>query len=178
MKLERNKFYTLLIRPVVIVTTISEDGKVNAAPFSFNTPISFSPPLYGFSCNPRHDTWTNIQKTKEFVVNVAGKELGNYLHILERDYPYGVNELEEAGLAELPSKKVKPPRVKDALAWIECEAISHFEIGDHIWVVGHVLEVEVRDDAWDNVIDAGRALCHISGKYFAQDSEIKEYKRA
>ncbi|HID43784.1 MAG TPA: flavin reductase family protein, partial [Archaeoglobaceae archaeon] len=103
MRLENSKFYTLLIRPVVVITTISDKGEVNAAPFSFNSPISFSPPLFGFSCNPEHDTWTNIQKNGEFVVNIAGKKLGDYMHILEKDFPYGVNELEEAGLEQMKS---------------------------------------------------------------------------
>lgn len=178
MELDAKKYYTLLVRPVVVITTISEDGKVNAAPFSFSSPISFSPPLYGFACNPKHDTWTNISKTSEFVVNVAGKKLGEAMHILEQDFPYGVNELEKAGLAEVPSKKVRPPRVKDAIAWIECKLENHFEIGDHIWVVGRVLEAEVKDEFWKDVIDASEALCHVSGEYFAQNAEIVKYKRA
>ena len=176
--MEPKKFYTLLVRPVVVITTISEDGKVNAAPFSFNSPISFSPPLYGFACNPKHDTWTNVSKTGEFVVNVAGKELGNVMHILEQDFPYGVNELEKAGLTEIPSNKVKPPRVKEAIAWIECKLESYYEIGDHIWVVGKVLDVDVKEEYWKNVIDASEALCLISGEFFAQNAEIVKYKRA
>jgi flavin reductase (DIM6/NTAB) family NADH-FMN oxidoreductase RutF len=176
MKLETKKFYTLLVRPVVVITTAFED-KVNAAPFSFNTPISFSPPLYGFACNPKHDTWLNISKAGEFVVNVAGKNLGDVMHILETDFPYGVNELEKAGLEELPSKKVKPPRVKDALAWIECKLHSTHELGDHIWVVGEVVEAEVKDEAWKDVIDVSEVLCHISGVYFAQNLELAKYKR-
>ena len=80
MKLNEKDYYKLLIRPVNIITTISEDGKVNAAPFSFNTPISFSPPLYCFSCSPMHDTWTNIRKTREFVVMLEDSiwELSNH----------------------------------------------------------------------------------------------------
>jgi len=178
MRLENSKFYTLLIRPVVVITTISDKGEVNAAPFSFNSPISFSPPLFGFSCNPEHDTWTNIQKNGEFVVNIAGKKLGDYMHILEKDFPYGVNELEEAGLEQMESNKVKPPRVKDAIAWLECKTVNTVELGDHVWITGEVLECEVKDEFYDKVIKVGEELCHISGKYFAQDSKIKEYKRA
>jgi len=178
MELDAKKYYTLLLRPVVIITTVSAEGKVNAAPFSFNTPISFSPPLYGFSCNPKHDTWANIQETKEFVVNVAGYDLGNSLHILEQKFPRGVNELEKAGLKELQSKTVKPPRVEKAMAWIECKFYSSYEIGDHIWVVGEVSAVEAKDGCWDGVVDASKALLHISGEYFAQEAKVTKYKRA
>ncbi len=178
MELDVKKYYTLLLRPVVIVTTVSAEGKVNAAPFSFNTPISFSPPLYGFSCNPKHDTWANIQETEEFVVNVAGYDLGGSLHILEQKFPRGVNELEKAGLKEMASKTVKPPRVEKAMAWIECKLHSSYEIGDHVWVVGEVCCVDVKDGCWKEVIDAGKALLHISGVFFAQEAKITKYERA
>jgi len=177
MELNAKKYYTFLPRPVVVITTISADGKVNAAPFSFNTPVSFSPPLYGFSCNPKHDTWANIQETEEFVVNVAGCDLGSVMHILEQDFPRGVNELEKAGLEELPSKTVKPPRVAKAIAWVECKLHSSYEIGDHIWVVGKVSCAEAREGCWDGVIDASRALFHISGEYFAQEAKLTKYRR-
>lgn len=178
MNVDKSKFHTMLVRPVIIVTTISDDGKANAAPFSFNSPISFSPPIMGFSSYPQHDTWTNIQKNGEFVVNVAGKKLGEYMHILEQKFPYGVNELEEAGLSSSPSKEVKPPRIDDALGWMECKTVSSEELGDHVWIAGEVLEAEVRDDYYDGVVDAGEALSHVSGKQFAQDAKLKEYKRA
>ncbi|RLI71869.1 flavin reductase family protein, partial [Archaeoglobales archaeon] len=140
-------------------------------------PISFSPPPYGFACNPEHDTWVNVKKTGEFVVNIAGKNLGEYMHILETDFPYGVNELEKAGLNKMPAKTVKPPRVKEALAWIECRFESYHKIGDNIWVVGKVSEVEVKDEFWKDVVDVGNVLCHIGGEFFAQNMELDKYKR-
>ena len=178
MELKPSQFTKLLVRPVVVITTISDDGKVNAAPFSFNTPVSFDPPLYAFASDPEHDTWINVKKTGEFVANVVGKDMGELMHILETDYPYGVNELEKAGLTEMPSKKVKPPRVKEALGWIECEVEKTFEVGDHMLIVGRVLCVEVKDEFYKDVIDVGKVLCHVSGKFFAQDMRIAEYKRA
>jgi len=177
MKLEGKNYYKLLVRPVSVITTVSKTGEVNAAPFSFNTPISFSPPLYGFSCNPEHDTWANVKETSEFVVNVAGRNLGELLHILETDFPRGVNELEKAGLNELSAKMVKPPRVKEAAAWIECRLESYYEIGDHIWIVGRVLEAEVKDELWKDVIKVSEVLCHVGGEFFAVNMELAKYKR-
>ncbi len=178
MELKPSQFTKLLVRPVVIITTISENGEVNAAPFSFNTPVSFDPPLYAFASDPEHDTWINIKKVGEFVVNVAGKDLGEVMHILEKDFPYGVNELEKAGLAEMKSKIVKPPRVKEALGWIECKLEKYFDVGDHVLIIGRVLCVDVKDEAFGKVIDTGRVLCHISGEFFAQDMRIERYRRA
>jgi len=180
MRIESRAYPKLIVRPVVVVTTISEEGIPNAAPFSFNSPISFDPPLYGFSCSPEHDTWKNIQKNGEFVVNVVGKDLGDLMHILEKDFPYGVDEIKEAGLTEEKAKKVKPPRIKEAKAWMECKMERSIELGDHVWIVGRVLEAEVKDEFWDEVINVEKAelLCHISGESFAVDMKRARYKRA
>ncbi|NYT00748.1 MAG: flavin reductase family protein [Methanocellales archaeon] len=180
MKLKRTDYYKLLVRPVVVVSTISEKGISNAAPFSFSSPLSFKPPLYGFSCSPEHHTWRNIKENEEFVVNIIGKDLGPLMHVLEENFSYEVNEIEKAGLNEERSKKIKPPRIREAMAWLECKLESFGEIGDHIWIVGRVLEAEVKDKFWSEVIDVETAspLCHISGEFFATEMKMKRYERA
>ena len=182
MELEKGAYPKVLVRPVVVVTTISERGIANAAPFSLNSPMSFEPPLYGFSCNSEHDTWKNIQANGEFVVNVAGKELGALMHVLETDYPYEDNEIAHAGLTEEKAKAVKPPRIKEAIAWIECKLEKYVELDDHIWITGSVLAVGVKDEFWKEpgVMDVEKAkpLCHVAGEFFAEDMKEAKYKRA
>jgi flavin reductase (DIM6/NTAB) family NADH-FMN oxidoreductase RutF len=182
MELETKAFPKFLVRTAVVITTISERGISNAAPFSFNSPISFDPPLYGFSCNPAHDTWRNIQENGEFVVNIVGKAFGRVLHILETDYLYEDSEIAHAGLTEEEAKEVKPPRIKEALAWIECKLEKSVELGDHIWITGNVVKAEVKDEFWKEagVLDVEKAkpLCHITGEFFAVDMKEAKYKRA
>jgi flavin reductase (DIM6/NTAB) family NADH-FMN oxidoreductase RutF len=179
MIMDTNKYHKLLVRPVVVISTISKKGISNAAPFSFNSPISFDPPLYGFSCMPQHHTWKNIKESKEFVVNIVGKDFGPLMHILERKFPYEVSEIEKSGLTEIPSKIVRPPRIKEAIAWIECKLEKVVDLGDHVWIVGRVLDVGVKGEFWKEVINVEKAnpLFHISGKFFAADAKSKRYKR-
>jgi flavin reductase (DIM6/NTAB) family NADH-FMN oxidoreductase RutF len=182
MELERKAFPKLLVRTVVVITTISEQGIANAAPFSFNSPISFDPPLYGFSCNPAHDTWRNIQANGEFVVNIVGKDLAGVLHILETDYPYEDSEIAHAGLTETQAKVVKPPRIKEALAWLECTLEHTVELGDHIWITGGVVAVAVKDEFWKEAgwldVEKAKLLCHLTGESFVVDMKEATYKRA
>jgi flavin reductase (DIM6/NTAB) family NADH-FMN oxidoreductase RutF len=180
MELEGEAYPKMLVRPVVVITTVSERGIANAAPFSFNSPISLDPPLYGFSCNPKHDTMKNIRENGEFVVNVAGKDLGELMHVLETDYPYEDNELEHAGLTEEKAKAVNPPRIKEAIAWLECKLQDDIELGDHIWITGRVVAVGVKDEFWkkeEGVVDIGKQLCHVAGEFFAVDMKEAKYKR-
>jgi flavin reductase (DIM6/NTAB) family NADH-FMN oxidoreductase RutF len=182
MELERKAFPKLFVRTAVVITTISERGISNAAPFSFNSPISFDPPLYGFSCNPAHDTWRNIQANGEFVVNVVGKDLAECMYILEADYPYEDSEIAHAGLTEAQAKAVKPPRIREALAWIECKLEKSVELGDHIWITGRVVAAEVKDEYWKDAglldVEKAKLLCHIAGESFVVDMKESRYKRA
>jgi len=180
MKLSPNEYPKLIVRPTVVITTVSEGGVSNAAPFSFNSPVSFEPPLYGFSCHPAHDTWRNIQETSEFVVNVAGKDLGGVMKILEEKFPPDVSEIEKAGLNEDVSDVVKPPRIREAIAWIECKLEQAVELGDHIWITGRVVAAGVKGESWDGVlkIEDLKPLCHIAGEFFAVDMVTQKFERA
>ncbi len=51
----------------------------------------------------------NIEDTGEFVVNIATKDIAEAINICAGSYGAEINELEEAGLATLPSRVVKPP---------------------------------------------------------------------
>ncbi len=179
MELHQVNFYKLNVRSCVVVTTVSKRGISNAAPFSFNSPISFSPPLFGISCNPGHDTWRNINENKEFVVNFVDESFGNLMHILEKDFPYEVSEIKEAGLTEVPSTEVSPPRIKEAYAWLECRLYDARELGDHVWITGEVVKVDVKDKCFDKALNPEkcRTLLHISGKYFAVP-KLEEFRRA
>lgn len=179
MKLKAPQFYKLLLRPVVVISTISKNGISNAAPFSFNSPISFNPPIFSFSCNPAHDTWRNVQENKEFVANIVGENFGPLMQILEEDFPYEVSEIKEAGLTEVKSNHVKPPRIKEAYAWLECKMVHSVELGDHIFIAGEVLEAEVKDEFFDKTViqEKAKPLSHIAGPYFGTNSKEVTFKR-
>lgn len=173
-------FYGIIPRPTVVITTISPKGISNAAPFSFNSPVSIKPPMFGFSCQPTHDTWRNLQENKEFVVNLISRDFGELMHILEKDFPYEVSEIEKASLTEIESEKVKPPRIKEACGFFECEMVHHVELGDHVWITGKVLLAEVDREIYDRWMKSKRAnsLLHLSGSLFATDLKLKKFKRS
>jgi flavin reductase (DIM6/NTAB) family NADH-FMN oxidoreductase RutF len=114
-------------RPIAWVTTLNPDGSVNAAPFSSYNYLCMNPPILGFGVAAVNDglrevkdTARNIERTGEFVVNVVTEDLGEKMNITGVDFPPGVSELEMAGLTAEPSQVVKPPRVKEAHAALEC----------------------------------------------------------
>ena len=126
-KAKGRETYNLLIglvapRPIALVTSMNEDGRLNAAPFSSYNYLCTDPPIIGMGVTDRptasfvpKDTARNILRTGEFVVNVVNEELAEAMNICAIDFPAGVNELEVAGLETTPSLVVKVPAGVDHL---------------------------------------------------------------
>jgi len=144
MKIETEKFYKILSpRPTIIVSTIDPKGSSNAAPISFVTPVSMDPPLIAFSSAPDYDTVKNINKTKDFVVNIPGKKILQKMWICKKSFSYGVSEFAEAKLTEQRSTKVKSPKIKECFAKFECKLYKKVRVGDHLLIVGKVVAVDI-----------------------------------
>ncbi len=164
-----SKFYKLIPRPVVLVTTIDKDRKINAAPFSFISPLSFNPPLIMISSAKERHTYQNIKETKEFVLNIIDESWLEKALVCAKNFPKGINELEEAGLSWEECEKVKPPRVKEAKAWIECKFKEEKEEGDHFILIGEVVN-------FGGSIENLNLVFHIGMQEFLIGKEKKYYK--
>jgi len=158
-------FYKVMIgsivpRPIAFVSTVSSDGVLNLAPFSFFTAASANPPVIVFcpmrreSGDLRKDTLRNITINKEFVVNVVSEEFARKMNMTSGEYPPEVNEFDLAGLTPVPSDLIKPPRVGEAHVQMECRLFLWIEIGDAPLsgnvVLGEVLRIHVDDAYFDN----------------------------
>ncbi len=123
-------------RPVAWVSTIGMDGVVNLSPFSYFNIFSSNPPVLIFSParrvrdNTTKHTLKNCQDTGECVVNICSYATLEQMVISSGEYPDGVNEFEKSGLTELDSIMVKPPRVAEAVAQMECKVLEIKSLGD------------------------------------------------
>ncbi len=141
-------------RPIAWVTTISPDGAVNAAPYSFFNVLGANPPIVGFCPGDREDgvpkdTARNVRSTHEFVVNLVDSDLADAMNKTAASLPYGVNEVEAAGLTTLASSVVRPPRIAEAPASLECVEWGTLQIGGNRLIIGIVKRVHVRDEMFD-----------------------------
>lgn len=132
--------------PVAMITTVGKDGSINAAPYSWVTIVSYDPPQVLFSTNIKHDTYKNIIATREFVINIPSIDLLRAIWITQKHFPYGVNELEEADLTAFRAEKVKPPRIKECKAHIECKVLWTRKIGPTCLVLGSIEAISVAED--------------------------------
>ena len=148
--------YNLLIglvapRPVALVTSLNEDGGVNAAPFSAYNYLSADPPVVGLGIANRSggggmkDTGRNIRQRGEFVVNVVTEDLMEAMTVAAIDFPAGVSEIAESGLHTVASSVVTVPRIAEAHAALECVELQTIELGGSRIVLGRVVSMWVED---------------------------------
>jgi flavin reductase (DIM6/NTAB) family NADH-FMN oxidoreductase RutF len=141
-------------RPIAFVTSISPDGKINAAPFSFFNLLGADPPILAIAPGDRDDgtpkdTARNIRLTHEFVVNLVDESLAEAMNKCAASLPYGENELDRAGLHTCQSSVVKPPRIAESPASLECKEWGTLHIGDNRVVIGLIRRVHLSDELFD-----------------------------
>ncbi len=154
-----DRAYPLLVslvtpRPIAFVTTLSPDGKVNAAPFSFFNVLGAEPPIVAFAPGDRDDgtpkdTALNIRATHEFVVNLVDESIAEAMNKCAASLPYGENELAYAGLTAVPSSIVKPPRIAESPVNMECVEWGTLQIGNNRVVIGVVKRIHLHDELYD-----------------------------
>lgn len=154
---DRYKILTAFVlpRPIAWVTSLGPNGVVNAAPFSFFNVFAEDPPLVMFAINKRpdgrlKDTWTNIEREKEFVVNLTDEPLAKAMHESSGDFPPDVGEPGYLGLKLAPSVEIKTPRLADAPWAMECRTWQVINVkDDRQLVIGEGLRFHIRDELWD-----------------------------
>ena len=141
-------------RPIALVTTLGPEGVVNAAPFSFFNLLGAEPPIVGLAPGDRDDgtpkdTARNIRLNREFVVNLVDEAIAEAMNRCAASLPYGVSELEHAGLTAVPSRVLRVPRIAESPASLECAEWGTLQIGGNRVVIGVVRYVHVRDELWE-----------------------------
>ncbi|HKU09234.1 MAG TPA: flavin reductase family protein [Bradyrhizobium sp.] len=156
-KLEAQNRYKILAstvtpRPIAWVTTLSEDGIVNAAPYSFFNALGHEPPTLALGLlagkGRFKDTATNILATGEFVVNLVSEGNAEAMNVTCIDAPPEIDELALAGLTPAPSHAVRPPRIAESPVSFECRVLTSLVTGPRqTIVIGRIVCAHV-DDAY------------------------------
>ena len=142
------KLYLPIPMGCSIITTMDEQGRVNAAPFAMVFPWNNDekePQLIVMAFSGWH-TSQNIKKTKEFVVNWPEVNLVKEIMKTAVLYDEGVNELNMAGLTAMPAAKVKPPRIAECAGHYECKLNRIIEMGSGYHIIGDVVDISLNKD--------------------------------
>ncbi|NPB07552.1 MAG: flavin reductase family protein [Aquificae bacterium] len=164
-------------RPIGWVSTVSREGVLNLAPFSFFNAVNDAPPVLMISVSDRDDgtlkdTVRNILSEKEFVVNMVSEELLKKMLITGEDFPPEVSEFEKAGLTPEESRFVAPPRVKEAKVAFECRLFKYVPVYDMHLILGEVLLIRVREEILEEGLrinyESYRAVGRLGGNNYVR----------
>jgi flavin reductase (DIM6/NTAB) family NADH-FMN oxidoreductase RutF len=146
---------TIVPRPIALVTSVSRDGIVNAAPFSFFNVFSEDPPLIVLGLQHKaeaapKDTTRNIAETGVFVVNLVDEGLAEAMNVCAIDFPPQISEIEAAGIELLAGLDIAVPRIAQAPFALECRRTVALAFGPHReLLVGEVLRLHAREGLID-----------------------------
>ncbi|MDK4725003.1 flavin reductase family protein [Rhizobium phaseoli] len=146
---------TIIPRPIALVTTVDEHGRINAAPFSFFNCLSADPPILAIGVENNadmsfKDTGHNIRMTEVFTVNIVSFAIAEAMHVCGARYPRGVDELKEAGLTAILGEKVASPYIAEAPAAFECRRHVTLELGRSRQIImGEIVYAHYQDGVVD-----------------------------
>jgi flavin reductase (DIM6/NTAB) family NADH-FMN oxidoreductase RutF len=190
-----NDIYKLMIgiivpRPIAFVSTVDGAGLRNLAPFSYFTACGSNPPVVCFSTsvrsgsNPYKDTLRNVESTGEFVVNVVSEEIAERMNKTAAEVAPEVDEFVLSGLTPLESDLVKPPRVAESKAQMECRLLQIVHVSDKpgggILVLGQVLRFHVLESLLDGYkVDPGKlkAIGRMGGPTYVRTHDRFDMER-
>lgn len=194
-EIDQSAIYKLLSgavipRPIGWISSISEAGNVNLAPFSFFNAVGDDPPHVMFSTvrtNDRNkDTLNNVLATKQFVVNMVTEDTVEQMNTTSQVVAHDVDEFELACLTPVPSTIVKPPRVKESPIQFECELVHHYALENHqfggaVIMVGRIVmfhfDESVLLDNYKVNMETYRPVARLAGSNYSKLGEIFSIKR-
>lgn len=186
--------YKLLIgsiipRPIAFVTTKSQDGVLNGAPFSYFNIVSSNPPMISLSIQRSggelKDTARNIRDLQEFVVHIVDEQNVRLVNETAAKLPPDHSEIEIAGLTPVESTQVSVPGVAEAKIRMECVLEQALELGGTgsdgcDFIIGRIVQFHIQEDLYENGrIDARRlaAVSRLAGNHYARIGDIFTIER-
>jgi flavin reductase (DIM6/NTAB) family NADH-FMN oxidoreductase RutF len=125
----------------VYLVGVSHGDRRNAFTAAWVMQVSFDPLLLALSINPRHLSYALLKEGSAFGINVLKK---SQLDLAE-DYGRPANGDKKLTSTEWTTGRFGLPLLREALAWFECEVVREHPVGDHVLVLGKVINGKLLD---------------------------------
>jgi flavin reductase (DIM6/NTAB) family NADH-FMN oxidoreductase RutF len=136
---------------VVVVTGVDATGEPHGITIGSFVSVSLQPALVGFLPSVDSVTWSAIEPSGKFCVNVLAADQDELCWQFAKD-----TEHRFQGVQWSPAPSGSPI-IEDCIAWIDCELHTVSEVGDHYFVVGHVNHLS-------HIAEDRRAMVFFRGK--------------
>jgi len=167
-------------RPIGWISTLSASGVKNLAPYSHFNLMGSDPFYVAFASTGVKDTITNLREVPQFVANIVSMDLLERMNFTACDFPREEEEFGWAGLTPVPSATVRPPRVGEAKAHLECEVAQIVTDRRTNIVLGRILHAHVDRSVWKNGrvdVKLLNPACRLSGSGYAALGDLVNLQR-
>jgi flavin reductase (DIM6/NTAB) family NADH-FMN oxidoreductase RutF len=167
-------------RPIGWISTISATGVRNLAPYSYFNLVGSNPAYVALGSTGVKDSLANMREVPQFVANIVTMDLLEKMNFTSGDFPRDEDEFSWAGLTPAPAMKVRPARVGEARAHLECEVAQVVTDGETNIILGRVVHVHVDPSVWkDGRVDPRLLdpVCRLSGSGYASLGELFRLER-
>jgi flavin reductase (DIM6/NTAB) family NADH-FMN oxidoreductase RutF len=150
--------FSRLLHPfnATLVTCRGKDGPPNALAIAWVMPVSLNPPMLVFAIRKERHSYSLLEQTREFVVNIATFEYVRQVLYCGRKSGKDVDKFRETGLTAGKAKKVGAPIINECVAHVECRVAETIPKGDHVLVIGEVLASYAEKEAFKRLYDLKR----------------------
>ena len=157
------KITTLTNPRQVVLVTSSYKNKDNVITLDWHTPLSFDPMLYAIAVAKVRFSCELIKKSKVFIVNFMSTDYEKEILYCGRHSGRDLDKFKSTGLTREKAEKILCPRLREALAFLECQVIKEIETGDHILFIGKVVNYQLKKK--------GKRLFHLWADKFTTTKE-------
>ncbi len=186
--------YKLLIgsiipRPIAFVTTKSEQGVINGAPFSYFNIVSSNPPMISLAIQ-RHnghlkDTARHIHYQEQFVVHIVDEDNVEQVNETAASLPVTESEIDRAPFTLIESQQIAVPGIQEAKVRMECRLVQTIPLmngeeqtGDLF--IGEVVQYHIDETIYnEGRIDPRKlkAISRLAGSNYAKIGDIFALER-
>ena len=134
------KVYGLLEPGPVVLLTTEREGKANVMTLSWHLMLEFEPPLVGCVVSNRNYSFENLCETKECVINIPTMEIAKEVVACGNVSGRNQDKFKKYGLTAESSTCVKPPRIAECYANLECRVVDTRMVEGYCLFVMEVLK--------------------------------------
>lgn len=179
---------TIIPRPIAFVTTLSEGGTLNGAPFSYFNIVSSNPPMVSLAIQRPggrlKDTARNIYDQQQFVVHIVDEDNVGAINQTAASLSPTESEIELAKLTPVPSERIAVPGVKEAKVRMECKLVQAIPLGGEEpgsdLFIGEIVQFHIDEEIYQkgHIDPRGlNAVSRLAGSNYATIGEIFTIER-
>ncbi|MBO5472549.1 MAG: flavin reductase family protein [Lachnospiraceae bacterium] len=168
-----NMLYPL---PAVLVSVADKAGRQNLFTVAWTGTVCSDPPMVSISVRPERYSYSMIEETGEFVINLTTEQLAYATDYCGVRSGRDVDKWKEMKLTQVRGEYVMAAMVAESPVNLECRVVQKLELGTHHMFLAKVLAVHVDERYLDEKgsfhLNDARPLVYSHGRYLSIGDEL------